>query len=138
MPSPGRSNVGTQPVDLDQDGIADDWELENGLDPNDPLDAFLDFDRDGVINLTEFVEGTNPNDEIEVIVATISLLEDEVRLRFNAIPDTRYQLEYTTDLGLSDWQVLLELEADDDEEFLEISDASVLENGRRFYRIVRP
>ncbi len=138
MPSPGRSNVGTQPVDLDQDGIADDWELENGLDPNDPLDAFLDFDRDGVINLTEFVEGTNPNDEIEIIAATISLLEDEVRVRFNAIPDTRYQLEYTTDLGHNDWQILLELEADDDEEVLEISDASVLENGRRFYRIVRP
>lgn len=28
----------TAPIDLDNDGIADDWELENGLDPTNPED----------------------------------------------------------------------------------------------------
>jgi len=29
---------GTPPVDVDQDGMADEWELSNGLDPSDPGD----------------------------------------------------------------------------------------------------
>ena len=138
MPSPGRSNLGAESVDMDQDGIADDWERENGLDPSDPLDAFLDFDRDGVINLAEFVEGTNPNDEIELIFATIAVEGDQVLIRFNANPDAEYQLEYTTDLSASDWQVLQELKTDDDEVFLEIADALVPADGPRFYRVIRP
>ncbi|MDD5434452.1 MAG: hypothetical protein PH343_03385, partial [Nitrospira sp.] len=32
--------------DVDNDGIPDDWELANGLNPNDPIDALRDFDHD--------------------------------------------------------------------------------------------
>ncbi|MGA1848263.1 MAG: Ig-like domain-containing protein [Thermoplasmatota archaeon] len=49
--------------DDDGDGMPDQWELDNGFDPLDPGDAFLDADNDGYSNLEEYLEGTDPNDE---------------------------------------------------------------------------
>ncbi len=48
-------------IDNDRDGIPDEWEAKNGLNPNDPSDANLDFDDDGLINVQEYTLGTNPN-----------------------------------------------------------------------------
>ena len=47
--------------DDDNDGISDDWELENGLDPLNPNDAGEDPDNDGSSNLEEFLKDTDPN-----------------------------------------------------------------------------
>jgi hypothetical protein len=46
--------------DSDCDGIPDDVELANGLDPFDPSDALADFDGDGLSNQEELARGTNP------------------------------------------------------------------------------
>ncbi|SGY87282.1 M4 family metallopeptidase [Moritella viscosa] len=40
--------------DSDNDGMPDQWELDNSLDPNDPADASLDPDQDGLTNLAEY------------------------------------------------------------------------------------
>lgn len=53
---------GTADVDNDGDGLADDWELANGLSASNPTDALLDPDGDGLSNLVEYRAGTNPND----------------------------------------------------------------------------
>ncbi|MDO3382371.1 FG-GAP-like repeat-containing protein [Gilvimarinus algae] len=47
--------------DSDSDGISDEWEFANGLDPLNPLDAALDFDMDGLANIQEFELQTNPH-----------------------------------------------------------------------------
>ena len=48
-------NTTTPPVDLDQDGMPDDWELARGLSPEDPEDRNLDADGNGYTNLEEYL-----------------------------------------------------------------------------------
>ncbi|WP_042122328.1 FIMAH domain-containing protein [Paenibacillus senegalensis] len=45
----------TAPVDTDRDGMPDEWELVNGLDPNDPEDRNGDFNGDGYTNLEKYL-----------------------------------------------------------------------------------
>ncbi len=49
-------------IDDDNDGMSDDWEIENGLDPESD-DADNDSDGDGYSNLEEYENGTDPNAE---------------------------------------------------------------------------
>ena len=53
----------SQPMDFDNDGIHDVFELQRPLflDPFDPFDAQQDFDDDGTSNLDEFLAGTDPS-----------------------------------------------------------------------------
>ncbi len=48
------------PTDLDNDGMADDWETAHNLNPADPDDADDDPDLDGFTNLDEYQHGTDP------------------------------------------------------------------------------
>ena len=48
-------------IDTDGDGMPDEWEKQNGLNPNDPADATQDPDGDGLNNLDEYKNGTDPN-----------------------------------------------------------------------------
>ena len=50
-------------LDTDNDGIADFWEYQFGLNVLDSYDASQDLDRDGLTNLTEFEIGSNPKAE---------------------------------------------------------------------------
>jgi len=47
--------------DTDGDGMPDDWELANGLNPRED-DSNGDLDGDGFTNLHEYLVGKNPND----------------------------------------------------------------------------
>jgi hypothetical protein len=42
-------------ADTDMDGMPDDWEKKNGLDPKDPADASADRNRDGYANIEEYL-----------------------------------------------------------------------------------
>ncbi|MBK6684325.1 MAG: hypothetical protein IPG45_07615 [Deltaproteobacteria bacterium] len=57
----GFPDSGIPPSDGDNDGLPDDWERMNGLDPN-RNDANEDFDGDGINNTNEFRLGTKAND----------------------------------------------------------------------------
>ena len=48
-------------ADEDGDGLPTSYELDHGLDPNDPGDAERDPDGDGLTNLQEFVARTDPS-----------------------------------------------------------------------------
>lgn len=48
-------------TDSDGDGMPDEWEIQNNLDPSDPNDANLDNDNDGLTNLEEYKNRTDPN-----------------------------------------------------------------------------
>ena len=48
--------------DGDGDGLPDEYEIANGLDPSNPADAGADLDGDGLTSLEEFARGTDPRD----------------------------------------------------------------------------
>ena len=43
--------------DSDGDGMPDEWEKANGLDPNDPSDAVKDCNGDGYTNIEKYING---------------------------------------------------------------------------------
>ena len=47
-------------TDSDGDGMADSWEEQYGLNPDNPSDAYIDSDGDGMINGAEFEQGNSP------------------------------------------------------------------------------
>lgn len=48
------------PWDADHDDLPDVWELQYGMNPEDPFDGEEDQDQDGLTNRQEFGSGTNP------------------------------------------------------------------------------
>ncbi|MHC4241618.1 MAG: pectate lyase family protein [Planctomycetota bacterium] len=53
---------GTPPLDTDHDGMPDDWELNNGLDPKDASDGNSDLDQDGYSNIEEYLHSLSPHE----------------------------------------------------------------------------
>ncbi|CAM2068469.1 Proprotein convertase P-domain-containing protein [Sulfidibacter corallicola] len=53
-------NVTIIDLDMDRDGLPNDFETLHGFDPQDPTDAHGDPDGDGLDNLGEFAAGTDP------------------------------------------------------------------------------
>jgi hypothetical protein len=70
-------------VDIDEDGMSDEWERLNGLNPSDKNDANLDKDRDGRTNLREFREGTDPGVVDTSTSFTGGVVSQECRAVFN-------------------------------------------------------
>jgi hypothetical protein len=64
-------------TDDDNDGISDELEVANGLDPLNSADATLDADNDGVSNIDEAIAGSNisVDDQPPVFTSTVSDIE---------------------------------------------------------------
>lgn len=52
------------PVDSDEDGMSDEWEIKYGLDAKNIEDGALDSDNDGYTNIEEFLNGTDPTENV--------------------------------------------------------------------------
>jgi hypothetical protein len=61
LPTPAVANRPSN-FDTDRDGMPDAWEIDRGLNPNNPADGAFDDDRDGRSNLAEYLAGTDPRD----------------------------------------------------------------------------
>ncbi|MEE2731653.1 MAG: hypothetical protein VYA55_12605 [Pseudomonadota bacterium] len=72
-------------IDIDADGLPNEWESLYGLDPRDPSDATGDLDEDGLDNLAEFSAGSDPTAPDVELAITMSKLFDtnssEIRYR---------------------------------------------------------
>ncbi len=93
--------------DTDADGMPDDWETANDLDPNDAADAIEDPDGDGMGNLDEFLAGTLPNDKGSALhIAEFEIAQDAVRITFFAVAERHYLLERTETISPAQWETV--------------------------------
>ena len=52
-------------TDTDNDGMPDEWEIANGLNPNDPSDANGDCNGDGYTNIEKFINGIDTKVKVD-------------------------------------------------------------------------
>ena len=136
-PTPAAANQ-LAALDTDGDGIPDAYEIANGLNPNDPLDAALDRDGDGKSNLAEYLAGTDPNNPLSVLTSSIAKVSGVTVVRFTAAANKGYTIQFKNTLLDLAWQKLTDIAADPSVRSLEIPDPAASGFPARFYRVVTP
>jgi len=136
-PSPGSATGGKS--DRDGDGMPDDWEQAYALDPDYPADAALDSDGDGLTNLQEYLSGTNPRDASSRLkFDSVSASAGTVTLRFTAVANLSYTIQYRDDLAAGGWQKLTNVLAAATTRDTDVQDPAGGGARERFYRLVTP
>ena len=124
------------PVDRDGDGLPDDWETANGLNPDDPSDKYEDADGDGLNNWQEFIAGTSPTNRADVLKLELTFSHGaDLKLQFNAVSNRSYTLQYKSNLFVGDWQLLQQIQPAPSNRVLILTNPL---SGQRFYRISTP
>lgn len=134
LPSPPAAAPAT--TDADGDGLPDAWETAHGLNRLSAVDATRDDDADGFSNLAEFIAGTDPRDSADALRAELAKPASGVGIviRFPAKAGRAYRIEFSESLGVSDWQMLIQIPARAYDEVVEHRDASGA--AQRFYRVI--
>jgi hypothetical protein len=93
------------PVDTDGDGMSDDYEIANGLNPNSNADKLTDKDGDGQANCAEFLAGTaanDPNSTLKILDIVPSGVANVYNVSVATVVGKKYQLRESSDLGAAD------------------------------------
>jgi len=128
--------------DSDGDGLPDDWELANGLNPlsgsgNDGANG--DPDGDKFTNIQEFLAGTNPHDAQSLLkIASISKITGGFALHFNGAAGHSYSIQYRNSLSAGSWQKLADVSSLIVNSNVIVNDTSGAGLSTRFYRLVTP
>jgi hypothetical protein len=126
-------------TDRDGDGMPDEWELANQLDPDNATDAALDDDGDGYTNLQEYRAGTNPRDAASALKLTsVNAQGSGLRLQFNAMAGHSYTIQRRNDLTGGGWLKLQDFQASQTNGLQELTDWAPTNSPLRFYRLVTP
>ncbi len=85
-----------QTADFDADGLPDYWELNNGLNPTNSLDALADADGDGMSNLAEYLAGTNPQSAASLLRIRSARWDTNGHpvLVWDSVGGLRYRVQY--------------------------------------------
>jgi hypothetical protein len=135
LPTPGTANLLL--IDSDNDGMPDDWELANGLNPTFSSDGNRDNDDDGRSNLDEFRAGTDPRNAASVLSIQADWDGSTLRLRFTAESGRSYSLQSRADLD-APWIQRMTFQPAATRRVLEIPINSVDPSGLSLFRIATP
>ncbi|HUS37576.1 MAG TPA: lamin tail domain-containing protein, partial [Verrucomicrobiae bacterium] len=132
VPSPGQAPI----PDRDHDGLPDQYEIDNGLNPDLAADAVADKDGDGIINRDEYFNGTNPQDPSDpLVIQSATAAATGLTLRFGVAAGKTYSVLYSDNSPLGPWIKLRDVTAATTG-FVQINDTPPVKV--RFYRLVTP
>jgi hypothetical protein len=123
-------------VDADGDGMDDGWEAAHDLNPNLGSDATADPDADGQNNLQEYLSGTDPLDPRSQLRLTGMASTGSVELRFTALSNTTYTVQFTDSLNPPQWKELQDVPAQATTVTVVVVDPAA--RTERYYRLVTP
>jgi hypothetical protein len=104
-PTAGGRNTNVPVTDADGDGLPDDWEVANDLEPalaSGDDGAAGDPDRDGLTNLEEYLGGTDPRG-FTLRFTSVRAAEGGLQLQFNVASGQAYLVQSCTDLTEGSW-----------------------------------
>ncbi len=100
-------SLATAPLDSDGDGMTDDYETANDLDPNSSADKLTDRDGDGQSNYAEFLAGTAANDVNSALrIVDVTKTGSTATVTWTSVPGKVYRIDAGpspaawTDLGV--------------------------------------
>ncbi len=126
-------------ADSDGDGVADAFEIANGMNRFDPADATLDTDKDGNIASAEYLFGLNPGTSDRYSWTTIrNATTGFTEVTFATLPQREYQVFWSDDLLA--WNPASATVAGDGTTMMWIDDGTVTgsvpaSTSARFYRV---